>query len=539
MPAIREYSAPENLGIRTNEGGVTATARSAAGVQRAYDEAARAQEESGRQIGSAVAGLAQVSEAVDKLEEHREVSVGAAALAKMHAEATTQWNEAAKTADPNDPAVGPKFLKEKLEPNLETFREGFTTQGGQKWAEARVAAFRDHMTQKVAADQATMAGHAIAVNLEKTRNNLSATVRSDPTSTGESLKIYESAVEKLIETSPTLTGVQASKVRTDLLQHGKSEIVKSSLIGLAAINPDAAMKAVESGKYSDYISGPEAKMIVANAKQQIRAERTDQAYARHLQEQQRKEVSEAAENEVIKDIYSGDMSARAGVSSKSIVNDDRLTNVTKEKLLRILEHEATKKEAVLQSDPATRERLAVGLFDRTAPTTLEDVIRAHAERKLSDTDFAKLRQNVMDLKKDPLAGPATQAAIHAAKDQLTYQMPGLPGKDPKGSQAYADFMNEFVARYLALPPDERPKATNFGDKSSLISEMVQKYDRTPAQKLKDRIEELSTLSPSAVTPPAPTSFTPPPTWEWNAARRQYRDPATNTIYDASGKKVKQ
>lgn len=534
MPKITVYEAPDNIGIRPNETGTAARLSAARVASSNYAEAAAAETAEGRFIGS---GIEAAGQAVVKYLDHQQISQGSAAYASIINAKQKQWDEIVKRADPNDPTVAARFIEENLKPDLDKFKTGFLTENGQRWAESHANQFLTHMQKSTSADMSTMAGQAIAINMRQTVNQLSNAVRSDPSSLDFSLSALEGTVNGMVATSPTLSGTQVGKVRTEALQRGKEEIVQSYLVGLAAINPDAATKAVESGKYSAFISGDQAKAIVANARAQVRAERTDAAYRRHLEDQQRKDVSEAAENDIVKDIYGGDLRARAGVSAKSIVNDDRLTVQTKEKLLRVLEHESTRKEAVLQSDPGTREQLAVGLFDRTNPTTLEDVIRAHSERKLSDGDFVKLRQNVMDLKKDPLAGPATQAAIHAAKDQLTYQMPGLPGKDPKGSQAYADFMNEFVARYLALPQDERPKATNFSDKSSLINQMVQKYDRTPSQKLKDRIDELSTLSPAAPSTPGPTAFVPPPAWEWSASRRQYRDPATGTIYDAAGKRV--
>lgn len=533
--AIREYNAPEDLTIRPSDRATSAAEHAGRRIQGAYNEAAAAQRQTGHILGSAieVAG----SQAVKQI-EHAEVSNGAKNLAKLHADATNMWNETIKNADPNDPTVAPKFMA-GLEENLEKMRSGFATEGGQKWADQRVAAMREHMTTKTQSDMSRAAGQAITANHMETLNSLTNTVRGDPSSLKETLALWQAAHEKVVQTSPNLRAEDIPHM-IKLGEHGREQIVKAAFMGLAEANPDEAEKRIQdpNNPYAKYLSGADAKAILANVKQQRRAERVDETYNQHLRDIQKKEVSEYAENEILKKLYSEKPEDRVSVNAKSIANDDRLTPATKEKMINRIEHEAAKKESPAQSDPATRQGLATRLFDPTNPTTLEDVIKAHAERKLSDNDYVKLRQNVMDLKKDPLAGPATQAAIHAAKDQLTYQMPGLPGKDPKGSQQYADFMSEFTERYLRLPPEERAKATNFQDKTSLINELITKYDRTPTQKLQDRIAEMSTLGQTSSSAPAPKTFVAPPTWEWSASRRQYRDPTTGKQYDASGNEVK-
>jgi hypothetical protein len=42
--------------------------------------------------------------------------------------------------------------------------------------------------------------------------------------------------------------------------------------------------------------------------------------------------------------------------------------------------------------------------------------------------------------------------------------------------------------------------------------------------------------PGVTVSPTP-AFVPPSGWEWNPARKQYRNPATGEIYDAAGKRV--
>lgn len=400
MAAIREYNAPEGLGLRPNQEGVTATAGAARRVQGAFNEAAASMKEIAddqRNMGRMIGGDIQaVGDVATKAIEHQEVSKGAAALATLHANATQQWNDQAKNADLNDPTLAPKFLQETLEPELDKLKDSFLTEGGQKWAESRVDALREHFTQKVAADQATMAGNAIAVNFDRTKNALTSTVRSDPSSVDESLGLWDSAARQIIKTSPMLTAVQVSKAEA-IIQDGKESIVKSALIGLAEKSPDAAVKAVESGKYAEYISGTDAKAIIANAKQQQRASRVDENYQRHNADLQAKKVSEDTESEYLKRVYSDDPKVSGQVSTKSIVNDDRLSNPTKEKLIRLVEREM-KPESVARVSAQTSNDFFARIYlpdgDPRKITDTNEITQARVDGKLTKGDFNDLRNEI-------------------------------------------------------------------------------------------------------------------------------------------------
>lgn len=449
MAGIEEYNAPA-LTLNPSERGITATVQAARRVQGAYNEIAAAEIDTGRRIAGAVEAVGNVAV---KYVEHREISQGAKEFAKMQANATAMWNEQAKNADPNDPTLAPKFLQETLEPALEKFGQGFLTEGGQKWMQTRIDSFRNHMTTKVQADQATMAGHALAVNLDQTKNALSSTVRNDPSSVMESIKTWDETVKALVSSSPSLNAVQASKVQTELLQHGKSEIVKSSLIGLAAQNPEAAMKAIESGQFAEFISGAEAKAIVANAKQQIRSERIDQTYQRQQEEVERKRVSDVAENEYLKALRSEDPQEVAGVSAKTIVNDDRLTNPTKEKLLGYLDR-WTKPEAPARVSQQTSMQLFSRIHaDADDHNRLKDtgpIDKAFIDGKLTRTDHNWLRNEFVAAR-----NPEGQAIGIVQKNFLATIKPLIDKSnllqgtiDAPGSEQYYRFQH-YVAQQVA------------------------------------------------------------------------------------------
>lgn len=541
MPKITVYEAPDTLGIRPSETATSARSMAGRAIEGEYNEIAAAQVAQGRALGS---GIETAGAAAVKYLDHQQISAGSAAFASFVNAKTRQWDETVKTADPNDPTVAPKFMAD-VESQIQNFKGGFLTENAQQWAEAQTTRFRSHMYDKTGSDMAVMAGQAAVINTRQTVNALSNTVRGDPKSLDYSLEALESTTNAFVGSSPNLTGTTAGKVRGEILQKGREEIIKSAAMGYIEKTGEVPPW-VTDPKYSGFINGTELKQFAQAARYYSRLGEAENRAARVQRDYELKNDFNTKINEletrtaphrpgdppVLPADY-WDKIRELGRHPGAALEPGRLKTMIDNGTIIT---ERLSRAPRLNSDPDTLQALTTNLTNPERPTTLEDVIRA--EQKLSDRDFSRLRQNVVDLKKDPFAGPATQAAIHAAKDQLTYQMPGLPGKDPKGSQAYADFMNEFVARYLALPQDERPKATNFSDKSSLINEMVQKYDRTPAQKLKDRIDELSTLSPATSTgmePPAPGGMPRPK----NTAEKDALKPGTKYIWIDGSQRTRQ
>src|SRR5581483_9422801 len=102
-----------------------------------------------RQSGEDIAGgIRAVGNTVDTVAAHNEIAHGALGIAGLQADLTQKWNEAAKNADPNDPTVAARFQRDEVEPALEKFSGGFISDGGQRWAEGRIDALREHLATK-------------------------------------------------------------------------------------------------------------------------------------------------------------------------------------------------------------------------------------------------------------------------------------------------------------------------------------------------------------------------------------------------------
>src|SRR5262245_8153082 len=279
MPNIRAYDAGD-IGLRPTETGVESRAATARRVGAFYNQLAGATEglaretrrlggefealgsfkghleaATGARIGSTikVAGDA----AVDYL-SHREISQGAAEFARLNSDLTDQWNEAVKQADPNDPSLAGRFREETLNPALEKFQQAFTTEKGQNWALSHTTSLRMHMDQRTTADMATMAGHAVTVNMRQMANSWSNTARNDPSAVDYLLRTVDSSVGGVIDSSPNLKGAAAAKVRMEVTQKAKEDIVKAGALGAIEKSGDPEKAAaIFAERYPDYVNAQE------------------------------------------------------------------------------------------------------------------------------------------------------------------------------------------------------------------------------------------------------------------------------------------
>jgi len=283
LPKITQYDAGETVGLHPTEIGINATAAAARRLQGDYSEAAAAISETGRQFGSAIKDAGDVSV---KYIDHQQISTGARSFAELIDGKTKEWEATPK--DPNDPTTGKRFIEENLEPSLQKFKSGFITENSQKWAETHVDQFRQHMYAKTSADMATLAGEAVKVNHRMTVNGLASAVYNDPTSLDFALQTLESTTDSVVGSSPNLTTTAAAKIKGELLQNGKEQIIKSAVSGIITKNPNVDLSAIQQ-KYGEYITGAEigmfAKAAKVQAKSDLLADKQIQTYERQQAEQ--------------------------------------------------------------------------------------------------------------------------------------------------------------------------------------------------------------------------------------------------------------
>lgn len=553
MPKIATYDAPDNLGLRPTETGINAVAAAARRVQGEYNEAAASQERIGTMLGRDVAAIGEVAV---KYAEHREISAGAANFATLQNGLQRAWDETAKRADPNDPTIATRFNEEVVEPALAQYGQGFLTDGGQKFAESHVASLRQHMFTKTSSDMSALAGEAAKINFRQTTNALSNTVRSDPASLDFSLKTLDSSVGAMIDSSPNLTGAQAAKVRGELLQHSKEEVIKNAALGHIEKTGEVP-DWVSDPKYAPYVKGDELKQFANAAKFYDRANRSEQRSQRQQADYEAKQDFNVKVNELRLQTMPQD------VGGRPVLPPDYWQKVRdlgshpgaalEPGLLKSLMHEGdaiTNRLNKPEPLSAISQRTTIDLLRRmraTDDSRIEDsapIYEAYDDGRLSTRDFNFLQRELQAT--NTPEGRALRATRndffkrYAIQIDPTMGVGGLEGE--KMYQAEQDARRlEGDLRKAGKDPNlvYQPGSEYFFGRP----ENLQKYRPTMQEKTEydARQKELRTRQGTTAAPiptaPSPSpAFVPPRDWRWNPARRQYMDP-NGTIYDASGKRV--
>jgi hypothetical protein len=299
--------------------------------------------------------------------DNREISAGASKFATLMAGLDGEWNKRVSSADPNNPSVAAKFLEEVVNPQLDKMREGFNTENSNKFAETQIQHLRTHFVSKTSADMATLAGVAAKSNINNLTNQLSNAAMADPSSLSTSLKMVEASIGSMVDSSPTLKGVDAGKLRIDLTDAAQAAIVKAAAIGAIAKNPDAGLAQFSKPEYAKYISGTELKQLEQQAKTVERARRVDENYQLQNQKLFKQEASDAREGEYLQKLHSDDPKDKTSVSAAAIANDFTLTREARERMINIVEREnkpaaarryRTKRQRPDQPHPRARRRSA-------------------------------------------------------------------------------------------------------------------------------------------------------------------------------------
>lgn len=541
MANIREQSAPSGLGINPTETGINATAAAARRIGSSYREAADAYGDLGQRIGSTIR---EVGDIAVKYEDHREISAGAAKFAELQDNLTKQWNETAKTADPNNPAVAKEFREKVMDPALEKFQSGFNTERSQAFGEQKIEALRTHMFEKTSADMSTLAGIAVRKNISDATTSMSNTAITDPSSVPTLLGQVDHTIQGVVGSSPTLRATDAARVSSEVSDATKKAIVQSGAIGAIqkSGNPEATAEEWIK-KYPDYISGADAKSLASNARQQIRARNYDEQQNKRRDKEMATEVSNDATNKYLIDIRSKDPKFMNDPTAVKILNDDTLSKTDKNNLLNYVDRTLK---------PETNNRISqqtfVGLLrDMRDPDADPDKMMQKAwDARLMDPgkpgsmtehDFNQFRAEVV-ARKTP-EGAALErdrnlffkqyAGTIAGKtyDPVTGS-PKLYAAEADARRTEADLRKKGLDPHLAYDPQSEYFLGN--------PKRLAKYQGTMQTDL-----ETKATAPAAVEKEA--AGLPPPQLRGIAAlsfsksRNLYRDDTTGKVYRPDGSEV--
>lgn len=411
-PNIREYSAPEDIGLQPTDAGISSILTGASRIGGFANQTAETLTQEGREAASAISDAGDV--AVKHI-DHQQISAGAASAATMFSNLDNAWNVTIKggkdadgnpiaPANPNDPAIAAKFRQEVVEPALDQLRSGFTTEASQNWVEGQIDRMRDHFFIKAAADMSTLAGNAVRQNITTLTNQLSNAALQDPSTAKTSLDMLEHSIGAMVDSSPNLKGADAAAIKAEVLQTAQASVVKAAAMGLIAVNPEAGLKQFSGPEYSKYIGGAELKYLEQQAKTVQSAMRTDATRQVALQKQAAQDKSDQREGQYLSKLHDDDPTVSGTVTAKAIANDFSLTREARERMINIVNREV-KPETDARVSAQTSVQIIRQLRDPNAdPEKVRSAIFEARSKdpgtpgSLTKTDMADLQKQVDDLK---------------------------------------------------------------------------------------------------------------------------------------------
>lgn len=511
MPNITDFDAG-NLAIHPTETGVESFAAAGRRLGAFYNQRAETLARVGQEGGRAIA---EAGASAVAYQDHQQINAGADHGATLFANLTDSWNQTSANADVHDPSVAQKWREEQLEPALQQFSQGFTTQKSQDWANRFINTQRQHFFTKTEADMSSMASAAVHESVTNAVTKYSNTAVSDPSSVDTSVALFKQNLDDVIAANPNIKGPDAARVRLEVAEKGVRQIVQAGAMGaiLNARDPEAAA-AAWAKKYPDYVSGAEEIQLAKAAK--IQAKQNTLLTTQIANEQKRSaEIGMATFlNDSSSKNVTFDAQGNAHIDPQFVQDVNSITTKfsnaptawkQKEELGNWIKHQQDNPKGGT-TDAATAAQLDARLFDTDNPTTVMDLRRAQVAGKLSNQDFS-MRQGLI---KERDAAPIRDPMFKYATDQAKIAIEGVtPADKAYAGGKYAAFMQSFLSEYLkqsragTLPPN----ALDLNDDKSLISQYLAPYRMDLGNLVKNNGGIGST---PVVPPPKPAPAPQPP-----------------------------
>jgi hypothetical protein len=280
---IREYTNPID-GLAPSDRGVQSSVELGRHVERVLAIG-------GNELGQ---GIATAGQAYDKIKTQQDISVGLPQKAQILDNLTTASDVAMNNADPNDHTAAEKWRTEQMEPLLDGWVSGFSTEESRLWATEQAAQIRQHLTEKTTADQSRNAGVAAVQNYHDTLRGLTNTVLQDPSDSARNIALHtlDAGTEALIASNPFITNEMAAKLR-EQSQADRKAIGEASFQGRALTNPIQAMQDLQDGKFEGVLDAEQQVRMFGFATQIHHEQLADQRSAEAMSKEQAKVQNDA------------------------------------------------------------------------------------------------------------------------------------------------------------------------------------------------------------------------------------------------------
>lgn len=424
---IAQFNAPTDT-LDVNKAGQAAQEISSSGYMegKLYKQAGADIKEGATNLGAAV-------------EQHQymtEVSQGAAAGAALFNNTTAAWNKLASQPGAGDNQdLQKSFFDNTLEPALQQYQDGFSTEQGQMWALKQVDQMRSHFYEKTSADMMNVQGEARLQDAKTTLNQYGATVARDPTSADAAMAQFSSYVTELRK---TFGGTPEMSAKMDAFEHdGMNELAKVQVKAFADNGqPKVALGLLDSGAHDKNIPAPEQSELRKYIDTSVRMRQADQDHAylqqKRIQEQKDEAFNNAVIDKIKPDPNTGAINIPTGLMSQVFATQG-ISGKAKIETMAAIDHAA---KGTAFDDPTTVRGLYEGIG--SGATTQQTVLNALSTGKITPQTYTEMN----DIVKGTAGGKINAASFNASVAAIKQMTTGdniLPAalKDPKGEENYA------------------------------------------------------------------------------------------------------
>lgn len=473
---IAEFNAG-NQGIDTSKLGQAAEEVSSAGYLegKLYRQAGEDIKQGAHDLGAAV----------ENHEYMTELTQGSAVWSATYNNQTAAWQKMQASADPNDATIQKKFMDESLEPALQQFQGGFTTEQGQKWALDQANMMRREFNNRTNADMMTRAGEAKMEDFKTSLNQAGATVYKDPTALGTAFDHADSVLSE-IKNSGQFDADQIAKMNT-MEFDWKNELSKTAVKGLAdrENDPNGPAKAkalLASGQLDKWIPPNEKEQLDNYANGQASAWQTRKDQEAAAKQYKDEQVNAQESKSVFSALASGQGYPATVALSNTKLSPDQRSNLV------------ANKNGILSLPPKFLQspeygnnfsQVASAVYNGQAVTSsgLFDGVR---RQELTPAGAVQI-QNLQEKMKTAQGMAEVRAQGQVVADMEKQMVKGgAIANDPVGRKQFNSMLNSFYPAWdAAIASGKTPAELSNPESKDYMGNFASTFKRSDAQALAD------------------------------------------------------
>lgn len=415
-----------------------------------------------QQLGGAVFETGQL---ISRRAEQSEVSDLHVKMAKANEDFSTRLDQLSQSGQ-----LDQKKYMEEYDTYMSSIEEGISTRAGQEYYRQVRAQQQAHLSINAYHEQASLAGIKAKENHMQASGFLSASLMREPRLLPEAIAQNDLAIDSMVK-----NGGLPAPVGEQLKARDKREFAVSAIRGEIKLNPIAATKSLDEGKYDFLLDGDAKKQLYGEARMQINANEAEIERRRSNEEKALKQKQLAQENEMFQKLHSPE-----GLSTQDVLASN-LDRPAKEHMINLIRQESRVQS---KTDPAfkiaTFERIHLPDGDPRKIVT-EGQINALVGKGLSVADAIQLRSEISGNRtaQGRADSEARKSFVSIAKNQQTKSNPAIGIKDPEGDLIHAQFLSEVQEAEAKADQNGVPKSELYDPKSkNYMGYLIDKYKRS-------------------------------------------------------------